>query len=209
MMFTQRSPIQNIRNRFHQIQQELRLHRSHNQDANNQQSSSSSSACPSPSATDTTTGFITAIDGIRYKITIPGTNSSEEMPTIQVQPVPSFDEMIRSYRSKPQCLTLNEIDDLFPLLTYGQIFPILQDRGEKDSNDADNNTMDQYSCMVCLAQLEPEAQVRLLPCNHLFHNSCIVSWVLHNNGNCPLCKRNFRNERVSSSCGAQNSPSSS
>lgn len=34
---------------------------------------------------------------------------------------------------------------------------------------------------------DPERQVALLPCNHLFHDGCVSEW-LHTNHTCPLCR---------------------
>nr|QXT57803.1 E3 ubiquitin-protein ligase-like protein [Rhinella marina erythrocytic-like virus] len=41
------------------------------------------------------------------------------------------------------------------------------------------------SCPVCLEKLNKD--VRETKCNHLFHRSCILTWLKHGN-NCPLCK---------------------
>lgn len=45
----------------------------------------------------------------------------------------------------------------------------------------------QTQCMVCLSDFEDEEMVRPLPCNHVFHKSCIDEW-LHRCTDCPICK---------------------
>jgi len=41
-------------------------------------------------------------------------------------------------------------------------------------------------CAVCLDTVEPGAYLRLLPCGHAFHSSCIGHWLASAN-RCPLC----------------------
>lgn len=47
----------------------------------------------------------------------------------------------------------------------------------------------QQQCMVCLCEFEPDVEVRRLPCNHVFHASCIDEW-LRRCTDCPICKTN-------------------
>ncbi|CAK7348176.1 unnamed protein product [Dovyalis caffra] len=42
-------------------------------------------------------------------------------------------------------------------------------------------------CAVCLDDFEPKELVMLTPCNHMFHEECIVPWV-KSNGQCPVCR---------------------
>jgi len=43
------------------------------------------------------------------------------------------------------------------------------------------------ACPICLCDFEPEDVVRRLPCSHVFHASCIDSWLVKA-GNCALCR---------------------
>ena len=43
-------------------------------------------------------------------------------------------------------------------------------------------------CAVCLDNFECREMIRILPCNHYFHQSCIDPWLLNHNRNCPVCK---------------------
>lgn len=45
-------------------------------------------------------------------------------------------------------------------------------------------------CCICLSPYEHGAELHALPCNHLFHATCIVKW-LKMNATCPLCKFNI------------------
>jgi E3 ubiquitin-protein ligase SDIR1 len=43
------------------------------------------------------------------------------------------------------------------------------------------------SCSICLVQFELQEQVRLMPCFHHFHPTCIDPW-LKEKALCPVCK---------------------
>lgn len=42
-------------------------------------------------------------------------------------------------------------------------------------------------CAICLEDFEARDEVMLTPCNHMFHEECIVPWV-KNHGQCPICR---------------------
>ncbi|KAJ1463067.1 hypothetical protein M885DRAFT_504596 [Pelagophyceae sp. CCMP2097] len=42
-------------------------------------------------------------------------------------------------------------------------------------------------CSVCISDYEPNEQLRLLPCKHAFHKTCVDQW-LGVNATCPLCR---------------------
>lgn len=46
---------------------------------------------------------------------------------------------------------------------------------------------DGMRCAICLEDFEPKEEVMLTPCNHMFHEDCIVPW-LRNKGQCPVCR---------------------
>lgn len=46
-------------------------------------------------------------------------------------------------------------------------------------------------CSVCLDVLDPENDVRVLTCEHVFHDECITRWLTTRRGLCPLCKRDY------------------
>ncbi|KAG8624727.1 hypothetical protein KVT40_007794 [Elsinoe batatas] len=43
-------------------------------------------------------------------------------------------------------------------------------------------------CMICVSDLAVDNIIITLPCNHYFHEDCIVPWLLHA-GTCPACRR--------------------
>lgn len=49
------------------------------------------------------------------------------------------------------------------------------------------NDNDGKNCAVCLEDFEPRESVMLTPCNHMFHEECIVPWI-KSKGKCPVCR---------------------
>eukprot|EP00440_Ansanella_granifera_P000972 gb/GFBE01001049.1/.p1 GENE.gb/GFBE01001049.1/~~gb/GFBE01001049.1/.p1 ORF type:complete len:388 (+),score=50.01 gb/GFBE01001049.1/:1-1164(+) len=50
-------------------------------------------------------------------------------------------------------------------------------------------------CLCCLSDMGPDDVVALLPCGHVFHEECIVSWAVSGTtaaDTCPLCRLSFR-----------------
>ncbi|KAI4557175.1 hypothetical protein MJT46_013854 [Ovis ammon polii x Ovis aries] len=57
-------------------------------------------------------------------------------------------------------------------------------KGDKETEpDFDN-------CAVCIEGYKPNDIVRILPCRHLFHKSCVDPWLLDHR-TCPMCKMNI------------------
>ncbi|KAI3983780.1 hypothetical protein MKX01_001184 [Papaver californicum] len=50
----------------------------------------------------------------------------------------------------------------------------------------DNNS-NHRSCMVCMDRFPVGTRAKSLPCNHIFHDHCILSWLGQHNS-CPLCR---------------------
>ncbi|XP_061368852.1 uncharacterized protein LOC133311773 isoform X1 [Gastrolobium bilobum] len=42
-------------------------------------------------------------------------------------------------------------------------------------------------CAICLDDFKPKEEVMVTPCNHMFHEDCIVPW-LTSKGQCPVCR---------------------
>jgi len=63
-------------------------------------------------------------------------------------------------------------------------------QGLKSSSfkSTDSHTDGEEMCAVCRIEFDEDEEVLILPCSHVYHNSCILQW-LENNKNCPICKQ--------------------
>jgi hypothetical protein len=51
-----------------------------------------------------------------------------------------------------------------------------------------SDNYDIHQCPICLEEYNEGTQIRILRCNHIYHDNCIVSW-LKSQGACPYCKQ--------------------
>ncbi|KAK6121594.1 hypothetical protein DH2020_044653 [Rehmannia glutinosa] len=68
--------------------------------------------------------------------------------------------------------------DTFPLKSYKKI------------KNAESDPDDVQQCYICLADYEEGDKLRVLPCKHEYHVSCIDKWLKEVNRVCPLCRHN-------------------
>ena len=51
-----------------------------------------------------------------------------------------------------------------------------------------NSNEIQQECSICLESNEKDNCFGKLPCNHIFHITCILQWGYKNNITCPICR---------------------
>lgn len=59
------------------------------------------------------------------------------------------------------------------------------------SNDQKNDGLlvgGNEECSICLDEYVPGVRLRQLPCQHVFHSTCICRWLVERHAVCPLCK---------------------
>ena len=44
------------------------------------------------------------------------------------------------------------------------------------------------TCAICLDEFEDKETIRKLPCEHKFHDACLIPWLTERHSTCPLCK---------------------
>ncbi|VVT58546.1 uncharacterized protein SAPINGB_P006263 [Magnusiomyces paraingens] len=158
-------------------------------------SSSSSSASPSTALTDNNIS----------------SSSTPQIPRISMpEPVSAFDAMMRNYRANDDCLTINELNIIFPRVPYGSLVwapgnmlrkPRPQHNHSKHNHPSylcDSPTPEKctcpidHACAICLNVFACGDVVRVLPCHHLLHSECLDPWFTSVRAECPLCKRGYR-----------------
>jgi len=56
---------------------------------------------------------------------------------------------------------------------------------EKDGRVTSNTS---ERCLICLSDYEPEEDLRILSCKHVFHQECVDKWLEVGRNNCPACR---------------------
>ena len=89
-------------------------------------------------------------------------------------------ELTESIRRHLQVLQL-DLREQIPLgAEETQCLPMRKYRPKKETSD---------NCVICVDEFIEEDQVRVLPCNHVFHPQCIDEWLVNHSSLCPLCKK--------------------
>ncbi|XP_015932409.1 uncharacterized protein LOC107458715 [Arachis duranensis] len=94
-------------------------------------------------------------------------------------------EVLDEIHRQPVSLSLSMVSlpapesvvDSFPLKSHKKV-------------DAADGGSDAEQCYICLAEYEEGDQIRVLPCNHEYHMSCVDKWLKEIHGVCPLCRGN-------------------
>ncbi|PWA71943.1 zinc finger, RING/FYVE/PHD-type [Artemisia annua] len=76
--------------------------------------------------------------------------------------------------------------------------------GQKNEKKVDEDDDDDYKkCVICLEEFELKEVVMVTPCNHIFHEDCILPWV-KSHGRCPVCRFSFTTKARESGASSTN-----
>lgn len=64
---------------------------------------------------------------------------------------------------------------------------------------------EEEKCPVCLLEFNDDEDVKTLPCKHMYHPSCIDTWLVKNSA-CPICKRDVAEGLGLNQRSSQNQP---
>ncbi|KAI0601857.1 hypothetical protein F4775DRAFT_356670 [Biscogniauxia sp. FL1348] len=56
----------------------------------------------------------------------------------------------------------------------------------------EDSSYDHLGCSICTEDFTVGEDVRVLPCNHKFHPTCVDPWLVNVSGTCPLCRLDLR-----------------
>ncbi|KAJ9171143.1 hypothetical protein P3X46_014545 [Hevea brasiliensis] len=64
-------------------------------------------------------------------------------------------------------------------------FPL---KNHKKPFETESGMRDAQQCHICLVDYEEGDEIRVLPCSHEYHMSCVDKWLKEVHGVCPLCR---------------------
>ena len=58
---------------------------------------------------------------------------------------------------------------------------------EKYCKKGENGNLEKPNCCICMEEIEIGKEAVLLPCGHIFHSNCCLTWLRKSN-TCPICR---------------------
>ncbi|KAL3824560.1 hypothetical protein ACJIZ3_020589 [Penstemon smallii] len=96
-------------------------------------------------------------------------------------------EVLDQIHRQPMSLSLSMVSLPAPESVVDS-FPVKTHRKTERLERAD----DISQCYICLSEYEEGDKIRVLPCHHEYHMSCVDRWLKEIHGVCPLCRGDVR-----------------
>ncbi|XP_028053560.1 uncharacterized protein LOC114257938 [Camellia sinensis] len=96
-------------------------------------------------------------------------------------------EVLDEIHRQPMSLSLSVVSLPAPEAVVDTL-PVKHHKNSDVSESAD----DVVQCYICLSEYEEGDKIRVLPCHHEFHMSCVDKWLKEIHGVCPLCRGDVR-----------------
>ena len=77
---------------------------------------------------------------------------------------------------KKKRTTLSVVDDVSDIYVFSTLL-----------NNIGTTIYHDTSCVICFENFQSDDKIKLLPCNHYFHDACISKWI-STNETCPICR---------------------
>ncbi|KAG8873038.1 hypothetical protein FRB98_009235 [Tulasnella sp. 332] len=82
---------------------------------------------------------------------------------------------------KPPVASKEDIDRAGLQIIKADVLKQYETEGKVTSNTTDR-------CLICLSDYEPEEDLRIMSCKHVFHQDCVDKWLEIGRNNCPACR---------------------
>ncbi|CAG8779733.1 15739_t:CDS:2, partial [Racocetra fulgida] len=101
--------------------------------------------------------------------------------------------------SDPDNITVDKIRRLSPIdENFDDIVIIVNNDSTLSPEISSPITDDQLTCPICLGDFESGEELRILPCHHQYHITCIDPWLLDISPLCPMCKADYTSWKINS-----------
>ena len=71
---------------------------------------------------------------------------------------------------------------------------------KKQCKKKENGEIEFPKCIICLLEIKEGIDIILLPCEHIYHEKCIIQWFKTHN-TCPLCRFEITGEKFKNNSG--------